>query len=321
MKTFATKLAAIAAATVISLSGLAFADAQGIQVGLGYRQDSLKWEIRDHALINPRVKSSIHFKDLEILILGAKYKGLLGCTTYTRASFDYGWVCDGRKRERNTVQDYSEAEHFGSNGVEVSGSYDLTAFSNRTKDNSYVWDFNFGLGMPIDNCWFPELKFAPMIGFSYDRHHLKFKNHCEDRLDCSSSSSSDCSSSSSYTRDCCSDSRRQGNSFKTSFWGPWIGFDVAFNGQGCWNVFAEFELHFGRAERKQRSINDFSGIDRFGSTKDFWGPSIRLGANYMFCDCWYLEGTLSYLYWKSYGCSNHLYWNSGSARVDLGYMF
>jgi hypothetical protein len=311
MKTFATKLAAMAAATVISLSGLAFADAQGIQIGLGYRQDSIKWNIHDHNLLNESVKSSLHFKDLEILLLGFKYKGLLGCTIYTRTSFDYGWVLDGRKRERNTEREYSEVRHFGNNGIEAEGEYALTSFTNRTKNDSYVWDFNFGLGKPIDNCWCPDLKFAPMIGFSYDRHHLKFKHHRD-------SSSSDCDSSSSSSSSC---SESNGNSFQTSFWGPWIGFDVCYNSQGCWNIFGEFELHFGRAERSQRAINGYEGIDRFSSTKDFWGPTFRLGANYMFCENWYLEGTLSYLYWMSCGCSNHLYWNSGSVRLDVGYMF
>ncbi len=316
MKTFATKLAAIVATTVISLSGLAFADAQGIQVGIGYRQDSLKWNIRDNAVINPRVKANTHFKDLEIFTLGVKYKGLLGCEVYTRASYDYGWVLDGRKREKNTSKYRRDADHFDCDGLIVEGGYELSILSNRTKNSSYVWDVNFGVGKPIENCWCPELKIAPMVGFAYDRHNLKFKGN-DRRYNNSSSdnnyaSSDDCSNNNHHSR---------GSSFKTSFWGPWIGFDFAYNSEGCWNVFGEFELHFGRAERERNTHHDLAGIDCFQHTKDFWGPTFRLGANYMFCDCWYVEGTVGYQYWGSYGCHDQLYWSSATTRLDLGYMF
>lgn len=338
MKNFATKLAAIAATTVISLTGMAFADAQGFQVGVGYRQDSLKWDLRDSGRVNPHSKSQQHFKDLEIVLLGAKYKGLLGCCVYARVNYDYGWVVDGRLREKITFKDFSEAEHFDHNGVVTHGDYAVISSSHRRKNNSYVWDLNLGFGMPW-GCWC-DIKFAPMIGFSYDRYHLKFSGNrgvfVHDSsseslsviVDSSSSSSSSSCSNSSSSSSC--HHRKHGNSHETSFWGPWIGFDLAYCGEGCWNLFGEFELHFGRAERERsshigghRSSSSSEGffLDRYSRTKDFWGPSFKIGGNYMFCDCYYIEGTLSYLYYTSYDCHDQIYWNSASARVDLGYMF
>lgn len=319
MKKIATKLAAIAAVTVISVSGIAFADAQGIQVGLGYRQDSLKWKAHDHGVLNPRVDSHLHFKDLEILTLGAKYKGLLGCSVYTRANFDYGWVLDGRVREKVSIEDRESAGRFRHQGLFVEGDYATIFFHNKIKHSSYVWDLNLGIGTPMDFCLCEDVKFAPMVGFSYDRHHLKAGNRNNIRIEESDSEEIFSLASDSSRSGCHKGSN--GGTFSTSFWGPWLGFDISYNNPGCWNLFGEFELHFGRAERERTSHSGSHFLDGYDATKNFWGPTFRVGGNYMFCDCYYLEGTLSYLYWQSYGCRDQLYWSSASVRVDLGYMF
>jgi hypothetical protein len=336
MKKFASKMAAIAATTVVSISAYSFADSEAVQIGLGYRQDSIKWKLEDFGVINPRADAHLHYRDLEIVLIGGKAKTNFGCNGYARVCFDYGWVLDGRLREKVELRDRSEAEHFRNNGVLVEGDYATATIKNREKGNSYVWDLNFAVGYPID-CGCSSFQFAPMIGFSWDRQHLKFKsnrdlNFSEDFSDgsfvvavddSSSSDSSDFpfSSSSSSSDSSRRDSSSHRSTFQTSYWGPWVGFDVYYNCQSCWNVFGEFELHFGRAERKANSRVGIDFLDGYSATKNFWGPTFRVGGNYNFCDCWYMEGAVSYLYWMSYGCRDRLYWSSATVRFDLGYIF
>lgn len=333
MKNLYTKLAAVAATSIISLSSLAFGNCEAVQFGIGYRQDSIDWRISDFGVVNPHSKAHLHFRDLEIVLVGGKAKSMFGCSSYGRVSFDYGWVVDGRMKNRVSILNVDDVFHFNNRGLAVVGDYGtLSVKSNKTKGNSYVWDFNIAVGMPIDLCN-NEIQFAPMIGFAYDRQHLKFGRSSGrvvfDENDDGFEFSADCFSSSSSSSNCpvcidCSDSndsRRRGNTFQTSYWGPWLGFDVFYNSQGCWNLFGEFEVHFGRLQRKIRSHVGVDFADRSCSTKDFWGPTIRIGGNYNFCECWYSEFAVSYLYWMSYGCRDRLYWSSATARFDLGYVF
>jgi hypothetical protein len=334
MKNFATKMAAIAATTILSVSAYAFADCEAVQVGVGYRQDSVKWKIDDNHFVNPSSDIHLHFRDMEIFLLGGKVKSMFGNAGYARLCFDYGWVVDGRLRQRAELFDVSSASHVRNGILAVQGDYATVTTKNREKGNSYVWDIDFAIGTPFDwGCG--DFQFAPMVGFAYNRQHFNFNHHHRLRVhpgDCDSSFSASFDSESSSCSDIASnemvpDSRwrrrhnKKSGKFQTAFWGPWIGFDVFFNSQSCWNLYGEFELHFGRAERRTTSHLGLHFLRGDNRTKNFWGPTIRIGGNYNFCECWYTEVSLAYKYWMSYGCHDHLYWSSGTVRFDVGYLF
>lgn len=314
MKKLVTKLALAIATATTSFSGAAHADTYGVEIGVGYRQDSILWKMEDHGEVNPRVKSDLHFKDLEIVVLGAKFKGMLGTSFYGRACFDYGWVLDGTLREEISVVNRHETSHLRHNGVFTDGRYAKAVVHNKEHGNSYVWDFNIALGMPFElGCegW----QIAPMVGFSYDRQQIKVRNHQRVLVDAHQQHTR------IETGEEANEHCKSGNKYRASWWGPWIGFDLAYLSDNCWTFFGEFELHGGRCERHRNSSNNIAFFDRYQRTKCFWGTTTKIGANYILCDNLYLEGHIGYSHWASTEHRDDLYWSSGTVRFDVGYMF
>jgi hypothetical protein len=307
MRNLVTKLALVVATATTSYSGMVSADTYGLQMGIGYRQDSLQWKIKDLGEVNPHSESNIHFKDLEIVVLGAKFKGMLGCSVYNRTSFDYGWIVDGNVREEFTVADRRKVNHFDHNGVLSEGSYSKTVFHNKAKGNSYVWDLDIGFGIPY-HCGCDGFQIAPMIGFTYDREQIKIHSHECNLANPSSSSSS-------------SESGKGSNSYRASWWGPYLGLDFSYTTHNCWNVFGEFEINLGSVERNRNSVIGGDYFQSYHRSKFFWGTTIRLGTNYIVCENWYLEAALGYKYWVSNDHRDYLRLSSGTIRVDAGYLF
>jgi hypothetical protein len=312
MRNLVTKLALVVATVATSFSGMASADTYGLQVGLGYRQDSLQWQIKDLGQVNPHSKSNIHFKDLEIVLLGAKFKGMLGCSVYNRTSFDYGWIVDGNVREEVEIYRRDNVNHFDHRGVIAEGSYNKAVIHNKEKSNSYVWDFNIGFGIPYQ-CFWEGFQIAPMIGFAYDREQIKVHNKEQIHADFSHS----------HPRVTCGGNEHchGSNTYRASWWGPYLGFDFSYTTDNCWNVFGEFEVHLGSAERHRSSLTGVKYFDHYDRSKFFWGTTTRLGTNYIVCENWYVEAALAYTYWTSNNHRDYLRISSGSLRVDVGYLF
>lgn len=310
--TFASALLLTSFSSVLSASFLENLGIQGgIQAGLGYRQDSIVWKIHDLEKINPTASSDLHFKDIEIILLGAKYRGLIGCSLYTRASFDYGWVFDGSVREELTIDHRHDSRHFSHNGVLTEGRFNRAVLRSKQKNDSYVWDLDLGIGIPFDWC---SIKIAPMVGFAYDRQQIK--THNKERIHANQNHR--------FPEIYCGDEvkhlTKNSHSFKASWWGPWVGFDFCYDAD-CWKLFGEFELKFGRVERSRHSGVGVPYFDCYSRTKDFWGTTTRLGANYVLCQNWYLEATISYTHLNSNEHRDKIYFSSGSARLDAGYKF
>lgn len=305
------KLSTFMALAGASIVGNASADVYGAQFGMGYRQDSIRWDMEESSQINPRIKSNLHFDDLEIFFLGAKFKGLIGNSFYARLGFDYGWICDGKLRQTLSVTKRDEVRRFGQTGVVVEGDYDSVTLHDREFGNNYVWDLNIGFGMPF-NCFCEGFQVAPMIGFSYNRQHLKYRNSGNVRVHVSGENADLLPSS---------DHRNVHSTFNTGWWGPMVGLDLTYVSPECWSVFGEMEVHFGRVERDRSSACGVKFFDKYKRTKDFWGTSWRAGFNYIICQDLYVESVVSYSRWMSHYSKDHLDWSSASIRVDLGYLF
>jgi hypothetical protein len=311
MKTFILKLSACMALAGVSIAGTTSADVYGAQFGMGYRQDSIRWDMEESAQINPRIKSNLHFEDLEIFVLGAKFKGLIGNSFYGRIGFDYGWICDGKLRQTLSVTKREEVRRFAQSGVSVEGDYDSVTIHDRSFGNNYVWDLNIAFGMPF-SCFCDEFQIAPMIGFSYNRQHLKYRNHGDVRVHVSHRHADIVPSS---------EDRGVHSTFNTGWWGPMIGLDFTYVSPQCWSAFGEFEFHFGRVERDRSSACGVDFFDKYKRTKDFWGTSWRAGFNYIICEDWYVEAAVSYARWMSHYTKDHIDWSTAAIRADLGYLF
>lgn len=324
MKAKIAKMSIAIASAALSLTGLLSADVSSIQVGTGYRQDSLTSNVRQHNNMDQRNKTNLHFRDVEIVLLDVKAKTTFGCCdTYARVDFDYGWVLDGKLREKlSTKHRYSEIE-FGRNGFAEYGHFHETLSRNDVSTKSFVWDLDIAFIYPTkcgcDNNWM----FGPGIGFAVNRQQFHGKDSHfgeSSSSDCASSSYSNEESSSSSS---CGSNHRNRHHNRTSWWGPWIGFDFAYDSCDCWNLYGEFEIHFGRVRHSRGSHNEDSDFrSGYNHTRSFWGPSIKIGSTYALCENWYLDG--SFFYSKYYSCDSskdEIRWATANIRLDIGYTF
>lgn len=306
-------LTALAAAAFMSCATLLNADTTYLQAGIGYRQDSISLNVKERNTVNTRAKSDRHFKDLEIVVLGGSIQSTLGdCSAYIRGSFDYGFVVDGNLRDQLLIEDRHELSRIRHSGYTSEGEYLCSTVHNSVKSNSFVWDLDVALAYPI-NCGCDNWQFAPAVGFSLDRQQLHVKG---------SAVYAECQF---HDKDLdtygLSKKHGRGSSYRGSWWGPWLGFDFAYNSPQCWNVYGAFEFHVGRARRQVNSHTDRQYIDNYSRTKTFYGPRFKLGTSYMLTENWYADASINYLKYFSNNNRDHVSWSSGSIRLDVGYVF
>lgn len=315
MKTLVSKLTKLLATSAVAVSAFAYADTTSLQFGLGYRVDDIDWKIKTPDVVSPLGKSNLDFRDLDIIFIGGKIKAIYGCDCpiYFRTSFDYGWVLDGRIRENDKFYTGLASTTFDGGGVTEIGGFTSVTVHNDVTRRSHVWDFDIALGVPLDNCWCSDVTFIPTIGFNYDRQFLRVDDSqlITDGLTIEEQAELGLSTEGLGTT----------SSYRTSWWGPWIGLDFVYCAQDCWNLYGEFGFHFLRVRRERESNTGFAYYDEYERTKSGYGVSFKLGTNYVFCENWYLDGSVAWLdYWSGWH-RDSINWKSGNIRLDLGYMF
>lgn len=297
------------AATALLLLTSAFplaADTTYIQAGIGYRQDSIKSELKDHSYADPRASSKRHFKDLEILLLGVNAKTTLGCMdAYVRASFDYGFVLDGKLKDKFSAK--SEQASYKKHHEHVAiGTYLDNTVHHNIKSDSYVWDFDIAFAYPVP-CQIDGWEIAPAIGFAVDRQNLRVKTHRHLKE--------------SYFGDEFFTVEKTKRTLKNCWWSPWLGFDFAYKTCDCLDVYGTFEFHIGKAHRKLQSNLEGEYCGNYKRSKTFYGPLFKLGTIYMFCENWYADANITYRKYFSESSRDQFTWASGSLRLDVGYVF
>lgn len=302
-------LTLLAAAT--SFTAALQADTTSLNGGLGYRQDSISWKSHGRSNVNPKTHSSLHFEDLEIFFLGVDGKTTFGCSSaYFKFGFDYGWILDGRLREELSVETQRRASQHAGSGYSDCGEFIDAAVHNNVRRHSFVWDLDFKLGYPFQ-CGCDEFSVAPTIGFMLNRQQIRVHGHT------GISEANDIP----FDGFECATHDRHGSHFRFSTWGPYIGLDFAYALPTCWTTYAEIEVHFGKIRRDRDSTTEHAHIDHLRRTKSFWGPSIKLGANYLLCDNWYVDASIYYSKYLSTTNRDKLTWSSGNIRLDAGFIF
>lgn len=318
MKAKIAKMSFAIAAAALSFTGLLSADTTSIQVGTGYRQDSLTSIVSQRGALNPRAKSNLHYRDVEIALIAVKAKTSFGCCeSYIRADFDYGWVLDGKLREKLSLKNRYSNVQFAHNGYVEEGDFLDVYLRNDLNNNSHVWDLDIGFVYPIE-CGCDDWKMGPALGFTVNRQQLhgKRKSSIED------ASFSDSIRDIFDINEDSGSSGHSGNHNRTTWWGPWFGFDFAYDSHDCWNLYGEFEIHIGRVRHRRGGNGDNDFIDHFNNTRSYWGPSIKIGSKYIFCQDWYLDGSFYYSKFYSFNSSrDDIKWASANIRLDIGYTF
>jgi hypothetical protein len=324
-------LSALVFTTAVVLSAKAQANTS-LQFEIGYRSDDIHWNHRVPDDVRLQTKTKLTFKDLEIFQIGAKLKSTCGECVYYRLDAHYGWITDGDVRESDQIAKHSEKALSPSTVTCV-----INPVLHNDAKNKYTADFNVGFGYPLEQCWCPGLQLVPTLGFEYDRIRINSKNHetlvsvlGNDKISefdlqprCGTENTGDtCSSSSSSSSTSGCFGSNANNKYEMTVWGPWIGFDLAYCHQECWNMYAEVQFQFARIRRQRNSCNvGLNDIDHYRRTRSAFGFSAKVGSLYFFRCNWFMDGNIYYKRWYSDRSRDHLTWRQVGVGLGIGYMF
>lgn len=189
----------------------------------------------------------------------------------------------------------------------------------------YTYDLQGAFGYYI--CLTPFVELAPIVGWSYDALNLKGTD-IHTAID--------------------------GTVFKLSdikahqrFNGPFLGFDLLYNVDPCFNVTFGYELHFARWNGQRDIQGPEYGNPPFGSSTGFSnrrrinctiGNVFKLDGIYQLCNCWQVGLGLKFQFFRgnagsyrqtkvpiipqfSYSKVNGLWWSSFAATISIGRTF
>jgi hypothetical protein len=174
--------------------------------------------------------------------------------------------------------------HYGWTGK---GKYSEGGYFGNTK--GYTFDGKGALGYFF--CVAPSIWAAPVVGYSYDALNLKATN----------------------IHVAINDVVYHRNNIKAhqSFQGPFVGFDLFFDINPCWDFAFSYEFHFARW-RGERLIQgrEYGNPPLFGTTTAYsntrrlnsaYGNVFNFDLGYQFCDCWRLGLDLKYQFYNGDG--------------------
>lgn len=329
-----------------------------LEVGVGYRQDSIKWHTHNHfsygdyssessdfAVGSPfRLRSELEWKNLNIWQIEARGQYVTCDNIYLRANGDYGWITSGKNHDRDFLgfDDYSDYEFSHS----------------RSDTKGHVYDAKIAVGYQFKLCD-DSFSISPLIGYSWHGQHLKDDHlnfsgdyYSDTEAFVSSDSYSDSSYSDyyfetygSYYYDSYSSFGGTNARYNTRWNGPFLGFDFDYRFWCDWTLFGSYEFHWARFHAKAHWNFRSDLFDGFNQrAKNAYGQVVDIGVRWDFCDCWtasikgefqwwwadhgrdralFAEGSLGDIKTKCYLSTpvRDIKWCSAGISVDLGMVF
>lgn len=312
---------------------------QSLEIAAGWRRDNLDWKTTDmHSnYISANVDDHLIFKDINSYTISAQTKWV-SSAYYVRLSGEYGWTDKGRAHEHFKIK---SPYLYGPVGVET---------SDPIKRRSEVYDFDGAVGYPLAfcNC---RLSIIPLIGFSFHRQHLRVKTgEHSDSYDSYGSygsyglrrrDSSDYSSSftisdsnplvgfpSSNPFSSASDPNiaselglsnpHETNNYRFTWYGFYLGADMAYAADSCWTIFWDTEIHFlNNCHRKRESWTGVYFVDDYHEKGYAYGFNNFVGVNCHICSCWYGTMVVDFDWWKADSKHDTLHWKKVGAKIGL----
>lgn len=326
-----------------------------VECSVGWRRDSLDWKVRDmdSSYIRGKAKSHIKFDDINSYTLSAKAKWA-GSAYYVRFSGEYGLTDKGRAEERFRIKSPYLYYPVGVTTDEPikrrSEVYDINAAV------GYPFSF-FCCRLNI----IPLIGFSfhrQHLRVKEDEHFSCYSS-CSSSS-CSGSSCSSCSSHSScseffdyhssdsffvessnpFRSSPSSDPFQRSSSdpniasalglgnphrtqnYRFTWYGFYLGTDIAFALDSCWTLFSEIEFHFlDRAHRKRKSWTGVDFVDEYHKEDWAYGYNAAVGMTYAFGTCWYSTIEVDFNWWIADNKKDRLHWKKAGAKIGLGYMF
>ncbi len=182
-----------------------------ISLGYTYRQDDIKFKFENSVLgfSDEQIQTFEQVKIQQATFL-AKF---ITCNKlYFRGKGDYGWIFDGHTHHTD----------------------EIAIFSSKQKSclsDDCVFDLSGGVGYALDCGCGTGFTFVPMFGYSWNRQDLSassWKIASDTLFELKPGTSLHCLK----------------RSYLTSWFGPWLGFDIILDYFCEWKLFFEFEYHW-----------------------------------------------------------------------------
>ena len=139
---------------------LAASEQSNVSLNLGYRVDSLDWNIHGGST-GPDILSELEWRDMDFLQLRSELSGANAAGIYFRGSAAYGWVLDGVNQDSDYAGDNRTLE-FSRSLNDVNGSR--------------VLDVSGSLGAAFFVGERDQYRIIPMAGYSYHNQHFRMRN-------------------------------------------------------------------------------------------------------------------------------------------------
>jgi len=231
-------------------------------VSLGYRQDSLDWNIAGStAGTNPNVLSELTWRDLEFLQVKGELAGANHNQTYFRGYLAYGLVLDGENQDSDYALDNRTAEFSRSvNGVDGSNTLDISG----------------ALGHVLPFGADGRHQFIPLLGYSYHTQNLRMTDGNQVVSDLANAQIYDPTITSMPPL---GPFAGLNSSYDTQWHGFWLGADTIFALQDQGTVFARLEAHWVDylAEADWNLRSDFAHPVSFEHAAEGFGWVLELG--------------------------------------------
>lgn len=107
-----------------------------------------------------------------------------------------------------------------------------------------------------------------------------------------------------------------------TWYGFYLGTDLAYALDPCWTLFSELEVHFlNYTHRKRESWTGVYFVDDYHKKDYSYGFNTVYGLTYTFCSCWYSIISIDYRWWKSSSSRDDIRWQMVGVKAGLGYIF
>lgn len=273
-----------------------FESVLAFDVGGGYRNDSLKWKRYPESTPGQVIQERWNNIGMGVVETNAAF---LACEHYLfKFDFDYGWFS---KSGHQTYKVFTD---------------DVLVDSLKSRTRGNVYDLSGGIGYQFNfECY--RVSLAPLAGYSYQ--YQKFKNTTyQDEL-----------------FQLIDDMPKVPfhNTYSYRWKGPWVG--CAFAYQPCCDVLVFFDYAFHWTRLRAKIDEHFLLGERPAHLKvsNGYGNEFIVGADYIFCDGWWLGVKYNYKnYWANKGNYHaahdiddskvrKLTWVSYNITLDIGYNF
>jgi len=278
-------------------SGGVLAEQSGGSLSLGYRVDSLDWNISGGS-DGPNVLSELKWKNMDIFQLRGELSGSNVDGLYFRGQADYGWVWDGQNQDSDYAGDNRSLEFSRSdNGV----------------NGSRVLDLSGGLGTIFYAGEVEQWRIIPMVGYSWHYQDLNMVNGSQTVWDSTNAGLLNIDSNVPL-----GPFAGLNSTYDAEWSGPWLGADIFLDLQAGGTLFVRLEAHlvnyFAQANWNLR--NDFAHPVSFEQKANGWGQVLELGWQNASSRVYWVWGvSIVAQSWSTYSGTDRIFFSDGSTEV------